>query len=360
MRRMLHQSVIALKPEWLGGEASRGCRLAKNPKSDTRNPKEVRSPKSERVGLGEMDQPASAYMGSRNSDFGFRTSFGFRPRAFSLIEIMVAVTLLSMIVIGLLAVFNHMQRAMRAVSNQTDIFEGARAVVEMVSRDVSGINTPSQPGVLNIHAADAATHVMARPGGGYQTNVLQDIFFLSRENDTWAALGYFLDQKTAGVGTLYRFSTNGYWYSAGSNFTARYFDRWWQAYLNTGLTNSHRVVDGVVHFQAYAYDERGHLYTPGWETFARTNVLVDTNYYVELTTNITVAPDGFEFRGRFIPAYLELEIGLLEPEVTRQFNSIAASDSAAAQNFLAGQLGRIHMFRQRIPVRNHIKPEAFY
>ena len=78
-----------------------------------------------------------------------------RTSAFSLIEIMVTVTLLSMIVIGLLAVFSHLQRALRAVNNQTDVLEGARAVVSLVSRDMVQLSASGQSNSINFFARTA-------------------------------------------------------------------------------------------------------------------------------------------------------------------------------------------------------------
>ena len=49
-----------------------------------------------------------------------------RRRAFSLIEVMVAVSLLSFIIVGLLAMFFQVQRAFRAGTAQADIMEGRR------------------------------------------------------------------------------------------------------------------------------------------------------------------------------------------------------------------------------------------
>ena len=50
------------------------------------------------------------------------------------------------------------------------------------------------------------------------------------------------------------------------------------------------------------------------------------------------------------PASLELEIGVLEPQLVTRFASIPSADEA--RKFLARNAGRIHLFRQRIPLRN--------
>ena len=57
-------------------------------------------------------------------------------RAFSLIEIMVAVSLLAVIIVGLLAMFYQVQRAFRAGTAQSDIMEGGRATMSLIVRDL--------------------------------------------------------------------------------------------------------------------------------------------------------------------------------------------------------------------------------
>src|SRR6516225_9991687 len=53
---------------------------------------------------------------------------------FSLIEILVAVGILSFMIIGLLALFNQTSRAFRTGMTQSDVLESARSVSEMMGR----------------------------------------------------------------------------------------------------------------------------------------------------------------------------------------------------------------------------------
>jgi hypothetical protein len=64
-------------------------------------------------------------------------------RAFSLIEIMVTVGLLTVIILGLLLMFNQTQRAFRAGMTQTDVLEAGRATMDMLARELEQM-TPSQ------------------------------------------------------------------------------------------------------------------------------------------------------------------------------------------------------------------------
>src|SRR5208282_4111864 len=65
------------------------------------------------------------------------------PRAFTLIELLVAITLLSLIVLALMAVFNSTQTAFRASVTQTDVLEGGRAAMDMMTSDLRQM-APSQ------------------------------------------------------------------------------------------------------------------------------------------------------------------------------------------------------------------------
>ena len=263
-----------------------------------------------------------------------------RTSAFSLIEIMVSMTLLSVIVVGLLVVFNHTSRALRAVNNTTDVLEGARATVNFVTHDFSAMAASGVSNYVNLYALAFTwpPPTIQMPDGSVRSNILHDCFLVTRENDRWMGVGYFLDrdQRTDAVGTLYRFDveTNGpvpdpSWFT---NFIA----------ARVGQTNVHRIADGVVHFELTAFYENGRVYPPP----TRTNDLIAVDH-------------GLAFRNKFLPAHVELEIGLMEPETTRKFNAIDSANAAAARSFLMQQAGKMHLFRQRIAIRNHSLPPAF-
>jgi hypothetical protein len=67
----------------------------------------------------------------------------------------------------------------------------------------------------------------------------------------------------------------------------------------------------------------------------------------------TLAPGEVGFYGftnNAVPAYVELELGVLEPAVLKRYDSIP--DPLIASNFLAAHAGNVHLFRQRIAIRN--------
>ncbi|MEY3275687.1 MAG: hypothetical protein RL153_953, partial [Verrucomicrobiota bacterium] len=57
-------------------------------------------------------------------------------RAFSLVELLVSVGLLSIVILALYAMFDQTQRALRGSVGQVDVLEGARSAIDLVRRDL--------------------------------------------------------------------------------------------------------------------------------------------------------------------------------------------------------------------------------
>src|SRR5258708_2837402 len=70
------------------------------------------------------------------------SEFGVRRAAFSLIEILIVVALLSIIILGLLAMFSQTQKAFRAGLTQTDVLQAGRLAGDMLGRELEQI-TPA-------------------------------------------------------------------------------------------------------------------------------------------------------------------------------------------------------------------------
>ena len=64
----------------------------------------------------------------------------------------------------------------------------------------------------------------------------------------------------------------------------------------------------------------------------------------------------YEFSNNIVPAYVEVEVGILEPAVLKTYNSIP--NLAARANYLSNHAGNVEIFRQRIAVRN-VDPLAY-
>lgn len=233
-------------------------------------------------------------------------------QAFSLLEIMVAVALLLIITVGLLAMFYQTQRAFRAGVNQKDVMEGARSTVELLSRELQQMTLGGVDLATNFSQV-SPTDQFQNMNAETRTNRTFDLTFLRKENNDWISTTYWVSNPPAG--TLYRVlrKTNVF------------------EYLNDRSTGDQKVMDGVIHFQVLPYDTNGFLFVS--------------------TTNddITLSPQKVEFRNRELPAFIDLELAVLEESTLKKFR---ARPDAQKLAYLTNQIGRVHVFRQRIPIRS--------
>ena len=148
-----------------------------------------------------------------------------QSRAFTLIEILVVVVLMSLIVLALMAVFNSTQAAFRASLTQTDVLEGGRAAMGLIKSDLESM-TPSfgvraipgrystvrliftpVPIYASINPTPTAGAIAGRQRFIMRTNVLEEFFILTRQNTTWTGVGYVVDTTCDKfLNPLYRFS----------------------------------------------------------------------------------------------------------------------------------------------------------
>jgi hypothetical protein len=96
------------------------------------------------------------------------------------------------------------------------------------------------------------------------------------------------------------------------------------------------VIDGVIHLTLLPYDDAGSPMKRtngprGFRVFDP-NPRTSYNYY---------------FLSNALPRFVELEMGILEPQILEQYKSMPPN---VASNFLARQAGRVHLFRQRIAI----------
>lgn len=271
--------------------------------------------------------------------------------AFTLIEIMVAMALLTVIVIGLMAMFSQTQKAFRAGMAQTDQLEGGRMFSDLLRQDLQQITPTLQTNGVNFFAQipnyAPAQMILPATSNVLRTNIFQDIFFMARNNQTWSGIGYYVRTNPSyfgnlsPVGTLYRFETNVH----VVNFSGDAYEPF-LAYQNfTNNSSISKVLDGVVEFHVRCYDNNGVWITNG--------SLISTNEFVRITNSLTIAPGDVEFYGfsnNVAPAYVEVEVGVLEPAVLKRMKSIPSLITQS--NFLANHAGNIQVFRQRIAIRN--------
>jgi hypothetical protein len=206
------------------------------------------------------------------------------------------------------------------------------------------------------------------PGGnGQRMNLLDDVFFIIRQNQTWTGIGYFVrsNDNFAGVwspvGTLYRFETNAtvmdfpYSASASSFFYGFKTAAVPSPIVPSGVRVS-KILDGVIHFRVRAYDINGNWINPNPEYF---NSNVSTNILGKYTLASSLNPSleaNYFFYSNAVPAFVELELGILEQQTLERYRSIPVYTEQT--NFLAHQAAHVHLFRQRIAIRN-LDPSAY-
>lgn len=258
-----------------------------------------------------------------------------RNRGFTLLEMLVSVSVMVVIIFGLYSMFSSTQKAFRGISGQVDVLEGGRAAVELISRDISQAvpgNLANYPnfGVFANNVIRTPVVVTAPDGPGLliQTNILQDFFLIVRNGRMWEGHGYYvhrspsgsnLNLSTNGFGALYRFQTN----VPALNPAAPMINGFYAA--NPTQTNSFMIVDGVVHLVVRAFNASG----------------------------ADITPFGGSLGGDRVPHMVELELGVLEPDIVGQARALP--NYVAFTNFLNQQAGKVHYFRQQIPIRSAVR-----
>ena len=272
---------------------------------------------------------------------------GSRARAaFSLIEVMVAVSLLAVIIVGLLAMFYQTQRAFRTGMAQVDVLEGGRATLDLISRELQEMSASYDQTVTNLSlsvrfGAPRGPGVPIQLPGGYTSDdsVLQDVTFLRHLNDEWWGESYRVymvgDKRgptaglnVQGLGTLWRLIRTNHWRGLSDLNTDLV------AKTPDGHTNFSRIADGVVHFRVLPYDENGILITNSTPT-----------------TVFNRQTGSYTFVSNALPASIEVELAIVEPRILEQFNA-RTNNMQAALDYLSRQAGHIQFLKQRITIRN--------
>lgn len=281
---------------------------------------------------------------------------------FSLIEILVVVALLSVIILGLLAMFDQTKRAFTTGLTQVDVLESGRAAMEMMTRELSQmVSAPYDSNAVTFYAEIAPVSPLLQPLPGNnpepRRNFLSEMFFLTRETNTWKGIGYWVgapDTGNSGAaalngwGTLYRYQTNTIFRAVPAHpwqLHALYYN------FNTRTQRMNRILDGVVHFKVRAFDPSGVWIT---NNLAATNSEVRP---IELSTFALNEVEFYRFTNNAVPAFVELELGVLEQRALARLQSIP--DPVARRNYLQEQVGRVHVFRTRVPIRN-VDPSVYH
>jgi prepilin-type N-terminal cleavage/methylation domain-containing protein len=326
----------------------------------------------------------------RISDFGFRIDrnggsplhsalrtphSAFRNRnGFTLIEVMVVMTLLSLIVLVLMAVFNSTQAAFRAGVTQAGVLESGRATMDLMASDLRQMSPSLDSSNMLNGVPSCAVNFGAIVQAGYvplvqplvasgpaqsRTNVQESIFILSRQNQTWTGVGYVVvaSSPQGDLDSLYRWTATTNTQSAGGPWGL--FTNFIYQANNPQANGWSQVMNGVVSLTVRAYDINGGLMASnivfsGGQATANRNV-----YYPPSTLGQT----GFYMFSNTLPASVEIELGALEDRILQRAGSLPNNLPAPPPNdrqtmYLQGQAGAVHIFRQRVSIPN-VDPSAY-
>ncbi|HUS34718.1 MAG TPA: prepilin-type N-terminal cleavage/methylation domain-containing protein, partial [Verrucomicrobiae bacterium] len=318
-------------------------------------------------------------------------------RGFTVVELMVAVSLMTLIVAALYSMFNQTQKAMRLNEAQVDSAERGRGVLELLSRELESARVGLRQEATNLWLRTPMLGSTQSDGiisaqinvPPLRTNVFDDVYYLTKAERAWRGVGYLVLQNTnvgsearlgrpmPGVGTLYRYETpltNRDYAFPSTNLWASFVKELPVGASGTisltNATNFAQISQGIVHFRVLPYDTKGQLMA-----FATTNL--DSTYRLLRTgTQIGVQPYPLSnvqgplagsanavlalgstgdplvtlttFRSNALPAYLELELGVLEPDALRTYNQMIKDDQPAqAASFLQRRIAKVQIFRKR-------------
>jgi len=310
-------------------------------------------------------------------------------RAFSLLELLVAIGLLTLVILTLYAMFDQTQKALHANISQTDVMESGRSVMELIVRDIERAQSPNLAGAINlaIQKADFVkstlpTDTFVPPritDAKHRDYPLNSLFFLGQaQSNLWTAFGFYVGHNADAskppdetLGTLYRFqdpyvqSPRGL--AAADRFRAFYIfpksssyalnrpdPQNEKNYLNRfhRATNSTRLLDNVLFFRVLPFGREGlpiDQNTPR-AYFAATNPLAKG---ITVTNNPVSTYFSTAFTGTALPSAVEVELGMLSPRLWTQYTNQASFDLKT--NFLAKHTADILVFRQRIPLRTALQ-----
>jgi len=280
----------------------------------------------------------------------------------------VAATLLALIVIALMAVFNGTQKAFRAGLTQTDVLESGRATMDLIAADLRAM-VPSldvSNGAVNFSCQLESTNqplvqtlVATSPAVG-RTNVLESFFILSRGNQngvpTWFGTGYAVFVTPTNFYSLYRFSSNCPVASGGAINLIYSFTNSSPFTVTNGWSH---LMDGVVSLQVRAYDTNGVCLNQADASGNSDYTNADNVLFIPNPTSpfnfAGVEETGFYMFSNTLPAAVQIEMGVLEDQIVQRAESLGNSSQSpwndtVQWNYLEGQAGAVHVFRQRVTI----------
>jgi hypothetical protein len=207
----------------------------------------------------------------------------------------------------------------------------------------------------------------AMPTNIFRTNMVQRFFFLTRLNQDWIGTGYDVipdNPVDPLVGTLYRFTATNRVRTGPINLSGLFQAAVQRAASDSSrglpVTNLNRIADGVVHLRVRAFAGNGFLLVTN--QFLGTNGFALGPYGPYTNAGNTIAcgdllhPDqsAAYFMSNAVPAFVDIELGVLEPQVLQRYRSIPveSSPSSPQRRYLQDRVAQVHLFHQRIAIPN--------
>lgn len=262
--------------------------------------------------------------------------------------------MLTIIISGLTYMFGETKELTRRGADQVEMMEGVRATMGLLSHHLQQVSPAQQTNLVNLRvslASQAVVPVTNGTGVTFRTNILQNVFVLSRAGDEWRLNQFVFEpaQAAGGAPTLYLRQEGNDLY--GTNLWSRRMPEV-VATNNPALETEcvpsdpryRRVVEGVVHLKVLPYDAAGRLMTNQPHFQAQGH-----------------PPASFTSFHTNLPASVDLEVGILERETLEELKVYAGADLKSRANvlaFLAARPDKVHLFRQRVPIHavNRIVP----
>lgn len=292
-----------------------------------------------------------------------RNSARSREAGLTLIEILVSSALLLFIILGLTLLFNQTTKAFRAGTRQSDIHVGARGAMQLLCADIAQlantqVNEQTNLAVRMLFTATGPVTEFSLPGS---TNtficMMQSFYGWRHSGNEWVPTGYRvldaddLNNPQILAGSLYRYQYPAYGEVPPGNYDSY---NWFVNSIPSNTVNNgfvtngyfNRLLDGVVHFRVEAFDAQGQPFRNDIRENLNTNLVVGPDL-LENYNMATNMPKQVAFRDGAMPALLEVELGILEPQTLAQLRALP---SGKKLDFLKAQSGKIHLFRQQIAI----------
>jgi hypothetical protein len=274
----------------------------------------------------------------------------------SLIEILVTITLLVVIILGLTAMFDQTRKAFTIGLGNVDYQDAGRTAMDLITRELeqmapcSSSNSLTFYGDIYVPPYFNTNNSWPMLGNDTTNFSMERLYFITRSNLTWNAIGYRLipSDATNGVGTLYRYGINNVpaanlvVFQPNDPLSFQASDFLSDQPFPLIDTNLNRVIDNVVDFRIRAYDRNGVLISltnqPSPNIYA-------SNYYT--------GDYQYAFYSNAVPAYVEVELGILETPTVAQLQAYTNSGTNSGTrytNFLTSHAAQVHIFRQRVSI----------